>query len=56
MNPNPLFPPGPAGTQGFGSHTHNHTLSDQALVAELQGRISHCLDRARLLRGTGPRS
>jgi len=33
MNPNPLFPPGPAGTQGFGSHTHNHTLSDQALEA-----------------------
>ena len=33
MNPNPLFPPGPAGTQGFGSHTHNHTLSDHALEA-----------------------
>jgi len=33
MNPNPLFPPGPVGTQGFGSHTHNHTPSDQALEA-----------------------
>jgi 1-acyl-sn-glycerol-3-phosphate acyltransferase len=28
------------------------TLSDQALVAELQGRISRCLDHARLLRGS----
>ena len=31
MNPNPLFPPGPADTPGLGSHTDNHTLPDQAL-------------------------
>jgi len=31
MNPNPLFPPGPADTPGLGSHTDDHTLPDQAL-------------------------
>ena len=46
MNPNPLFPPGPAGTQGFGSHTHNHTLSDQALEALRVRYARGALDRS----------
>ncbi len=45
MNPNPLFPHGPAGTPGFGPHTHNHTLLEQDL-AELRVRYARgALDR-----------